>query len=373
MPINPTDPRLEQMKQALLGGQRTLTGLQGAQAPSTNSTNAAVMQTNNPAQSGDSGVQAFNGAIQGLLQQYQQMGTKPFQTQALDAQQEQNNRVLQQTPSSMIGATPGQQNSVRSASAQAVDPIIQGAHSSAQTYGEQLNSYGNILNNAISFSKNHEATLQQAKDDARSIVHDAVSAGSEAVQALIQAQPDILKTAGYNADTLQGIVASLKRQEAQTAYKTYDTGAGSKPPTQAQQTQANYASRLTQAAAIIDDLTAGVSKDNPVAFGAVGKLPSFLQSGDRQQYEQAKRNFVNAILRQESGAAISPTEFASAEAQYFPMPGDSEQTIANKKANRDLVIRNFINASGHAYEAPPSLPKVTSGTTSSGLRYTVSQ
>lgn len=224
--VNPADPRLEQMRQALLGGQRTLTGLQAAQAPQAQATNAAVMQTNNPAQSGDSGVQAFNGAIQGLLQKYQQMGTKPFVSQGLDAQQEQNNRILQQTPSSMAGAAPSQRNSVRSGQAQALDPVIQGAHSAAQTYGEQLNSYGNILNNAISFSKNYESSQKAAKDDARAIIHDAVDAGSEAVQALIQAQPDILKTAGYNADTLQGIVSALKRSEIENkkSFNTVDLG-----------------------------------------------------------------------------------------------------------------------------------------------------
>lgn len=36
-----------------------------------------------------------------------------------------------------------------------------------------------------------------------------------------------------------------------------------------------------------------------------------------QQYEQAKTNFVNAVLRRESGAKISDEEFDSAEKQYF--------------------------------------------------------
>ena len=63
---------------------------------------------------------------------------------------------------------------------------------------------------------------------------------------------------------------------------------------------------------------------------------------------------MNAVLRQESGAAISPTEFDSAQKQYFPQSGDSQQVITQKAANRDLVTRNFINASGNAYEAPPS-------------------
>jgi hypothetical protein len=67
---------------------------------------------------------------------------------------------------------------------------------------------------------------------------------------------------------------------------------------------------------------------------------------EMQQYEQAKRNFVNAVLRRESGAAIAPTEFENAEAQYFPTWGDKPTTIAQKKANRDLVIKNILREGG---------------------------
>jgi len=37
-------------------------------------------------------------------------------------------------------------------------------------------------------------------------------------------------------------------------------------------------------------------------------------------FEQAKKNFVNAVLRLESGAVISPSEFTNADKQYFPQP-----------------------------------------------------
>lgn len=49
-------------------------------------------------------------------------------------------------------------------------------------------------------------------------------------------------------------------------------------------------------------------------------LPSFLQSAERQKFEQAKRNFVNAVLRNESGAVIADSEFKNADKQYFPQP-----------------------------------------------------
>lgn len=75
-------------------------------------------------------------------------------------------------------------------------------------------------------------------------------------------------------------------------------------------------------------------------------LPNFLKSSDKQQYEQSRRNFVNAVLRRESGAAIGKDEFDSASKQYFPQPGDTAETVALKSANRQTVINNLYDQAG---------------------------
>jgi hypothetical protein len=51
-------------------------------------------------------------------------------------------------------------------------------------------------------------------------------------------------------------------------------------------------------------------------------------------------------LRRESGAAISPTEFDSARMQYFPQPGDKNDVLIQKKANRDIVIQSMLREGG---------------------------
>jgi hypothetical protein len=51
-----------------------------------------------------------------------------------------------------------------------------------------------------------------------------------------------------------------------------------------------------------------------------GTQPNWMKSEDRQIFEQAKRNFINSTLRQESGAAIADSEFENADKQYFPQP-----------------------------------------------------
>lgn len=81
----------------------------------------------------------------------------------------------------------------------------------------------------------------------------------------------------------------------------------------------------------------------------IGKLPvagNYMRSEDAQKYDQAKRDFVNAVLRRESGAVISPDEFANAEQQYFPQPGDGPEVIAQKKANREAAVKGFDIGAG---------------------------
>ena len=75
---------------------------------------------------------------------------------------------------------------------------------------------------------------------------------------------------------------------------------------------------------------------------AGGSLTNWTQSGGQQQVEQAQRDFVNAVLRRESGAAISPGEFDSAKRQYFPQIGDSESVKAQKARNRELATRGML-------------------------------
>lgn len=73
-------------------------------------------------------------------------------------------------------------------------------------------------------------------------------------------------------------------------------------------------------------------------------------SEDERRVRQAQREFVNAILRRESGAVISPDEFSSAAQQYFPQPGDSAAVVAQKRAARQRAIQGLINESQGAYQ-----------------------
>lgn len=118
-----------------------------------------------------------------------------------------------------------------------------------------------------------------------------------------------------------------------------------KEPSSTQRIAAGFAERTAQASRIIDEIG-----EKFTGFGSrIGAfLPQGLKTEDRQRFEQAQRNFVNAILRRESGAAIAPSEFESASLQYFPQPGDSQAVIEQKRQNRNTSIRALELEAGEA-------------------------
>ena len=65
--------------------------------------------------------------------------------------------------------------------------------------------------------------------------------------------------------------------------------------------------------------------------------------------DQAERNFVNAILRRESGSAISAAEFDSANKQYFPQVGDSPDVLAQKRRNREVALAGLKTEGAKAW------------------------
>lgn len=124
----------------------------------------------------------------------------------------------------------------------------------------------------------------------------------------------------------------------------------SKPMKESQSKANIYASRMEAANTVLDNLESeGTNLTNNIA-SRIDTLGNYAVTPEYRQYEQAQRDFLNAVLRQESGAVISPEEFDNGRKQYFPQPGDDPQTIAQKKRNRLTAIRAIREASGQ----PPS-------------------
>jgi hypothetical protein len=123
------------------------------------------------------------------------------------------------------------------------------------------------------------------------------------------------------------------------------TTPAAKPLTDAQSKALLFGARMDAADKVLADLeTKGTTKSIPGArtgFG-VGTAINVASSSQQQQLEQAKRDFINAVLRRESGAVIADSEFDNAEKQYFPQIGDSEAVIRQKADNRALARRGIL-------------------------------
>lgn len=148
---------------------------------------------------------------------------------------------------------------------------------------------------------------------------------------------------------------------------------GGKPPTEFQGKSAAFGARAEQADKIISEMEGQYS---PAAINSKQKVEStwlvggalgaatnkFALSGNDQKAEQAQRDFVNAVLRQESGAAIGASEFENAKAQYFPQPGDKQPVLEQKARNRKLAVQGFMNNAGKAaFHAPAETPGAAPG------------
>ena len=174
----------------------------------------------------------------------------------------------------------------------------------------------------------------------------------------------------YDAD--RGVLINKRTQEVITP-----KGLEGKPVklTEGQGKAFMFGSRAVEADQIISDLgtdysPAGIAAKN--AAGQVWGIGGALEMGANtmlspksQQAEQAQRDFINAALRQESGAVIAPSEFENARKQYFPQPGDSDEVLAQKKANRQRVIQGFqvvAGPVGDQIKASPREKKGASGT-----------
>jgi hypothetical protein len=136
--------------------------------------------------------------------------------------------------------------------------------------------------------------------------------------------------------------------------------ATAKPLTESQANAQLYSERMGQAEKELSDVGTDYS---PAAVNAaksvenvpiVGWAANALLPEKAQRVGQAQRDFINAVLRKESGASISPGEFASAQRQYFAQPGDSAEVIAQKERNRKTAQQQIRAAVPGAQTEKPA-------------------
>lgn len=79
-------------------------------------------------------------------------------------------------------------------------------------------------------------------------------------------------------------------------------------------------------------------------------------SAAEKQYVTAVREFLNANLRYDSGAAVPESEYPKYMDALIPYDGDSPERVAQKRRNRENATNLIIRRKGNGAEKPSGLP-----------------
>lgn len=82
----------------------------------------------------------------------------------------------------------------------------------------------------------------------------------------------------------------------------------------------------------------------PVVGGIAGAATNSLLSDKSQEVKNAQKNFLTSVLRKESGASISPSEFSEGNKIYFPQVGDKPEVLKQKEQNRKIAVQGILSA-----------------------------
>lgn len=139
----------------------------------------------------------------------------------------------------------------------------------------------------------------------------------------------------------------LQKLQREQSPEALDTAARGKV-SQQQWSAAGYANRIKQADAALNEPKEDYDPTSTYsAFQRMNPIEA-LKGGGQKQQEQAELNFLMAVLRKESGAAISGSEIDTGKKQYFPQAGDTPKVLAQKAQNRAAALQAMEQEAGPA-------------------------
>lgn len=89
-----------------------------------------------------------------------------------------------------------------------------------------------------------------------------------------------------------------------------------------------------------------VNTKDAIVNGLPNIVSGPLKSDSRIEFDQIKNNFISAVLRKESGAAINDAEYTREEKKYFPQSGDSDEVLNQKSIARKQAIASLETGAG---------------------------
>jgi hypothetical protein len=120
--------------------------------------------------------------------------------------------------------------------------------------------------------------------------------------------------------------------------------------TEAQSKDLVYWQRATDASSKLDAAESALSGLADTVKGSVPLVGNYMVSEEFQLGKQAAANWLAAILRKDTGAAITKQEFDIYGPMFLPMPGDTEATLTQKREARKVAEEAIRNGLGTAEE-----------------------
>ena len=209
---------------------------------------------------------------------------------------------------------------------------------------DQLDSLNNHRDRTFNANEAQRAIQNKIALQKLATSRAALNQQTQSRQAKLEGLAKWMENSGASPELLE-----LAKTNPKLAYETFTKGqtSGGAPKLTEGQANANiYATRMEASNAILDNLENEGTDFWAHLTGQVPLVGNYFQTPEYRQYEQAQRDFINATLRKESGAVISPEEFENGKKQYFPQPGDDPATIAQKRRNRITAMQSIREASG---------------------------
>lgn len=122
--------------------------------------------------------------------------------------------------------------------------------------------------------------------------------------------------------------------DPETGAVTFQQGANIKPMTEGQSKDTVFATRAEGALPLIDKFGDALTSLPESVAGQAPLIGNYMKTPEFQQAEQAGKEFLQAILRKDTGAAITAEETSEYGSVYLPRPGDSPEVLAQKKTSR---------------------------------------
>jgi hypothetical protein len=155
---------------------------------------------------------------------------------------------------------------------------------------------------------------------------------------------------------LMGREIGAKETEAAAKFRESGGDGGPGKITEAQSKSLGFGRRAMIADQMIEqimsDPNANVSSLKTQIKSSLPKWMGGIKNQREQDIATAKTSFVASVLRKESGAAVTPQEFETYDRMYFPQPGDSRETLANKSVLRKNFIDTEKMTAGRAWRDP---------------------